>query len=133
MATRGQKAAQNGKNQGVKTNNNDTPKIKLATRNTTPKVDQQPPFEFSAYNVDPDDYDLDHEQLQTLCKQVAIAVQLRQCYRIIGEQMQIISNILPKSAPLADEAIQNIEDITNWVELHKDIWENTGITQIKTT
>ena len=62
-----------------------------------------------------------------------MAVQLRQSYRIISEQMQIIAKILPQSAPLAEEQITNLQDITNWVDLHKNIWENTGITKIKTT
>ena len=130
--TRGRTAAQATIDKGTNNKNNTTPK---STKNdATSKSTTNQTFEYYAYNIDPDEYDnLDYQTLQTLCKKIGVAVQLRQCYRITSEQMQIIAHILPKSAPLAEEQINNLQDITNWVDLHKNIWQNTGVTKIKTT
>ena len=102
MATTRSPTAAQATTDKVTNKNNFTPKT---TKNdTTPKSKTNITFEYDAYNIDLEEFDhLYSHTLQTLCKKIGVAVQLRQCYRIIGEQMQIIAQILPQSASLAEE------------------------------
>ena len=84
------------------------------------------PFNFTRYHIDPKDYDLEPEDLQHVCKQILWITQLRQCYRIIEEQMKIVAAILPKSSPSPDR-IDEVQDIINWVRFQRELCEETGI------
>ena len=109
----------------VQASNITTPKQNSTTNSsTTPmSIDFTPisaskkpglPFNFARYHIDPQEYHMEPEDLQHVCKQILWITQLRQCYRIMEKQMKIVASILPQSSPFYGR-VDEVEDIINWV------------------
>ena len=90
------------------------------------------PFDFSRYHIDPQDYHMEPDQLQHVCKQILWITQLRQCYKTIEEQMRIVAAILPKSSPFYGR-VDEVDDMIEWVRFQRELCEENGITHITTT
>ena len=90
------------------------------------------PFDFSRYHIDPQDYHMEPDQLQHVCKQILWITQLRQCYKTIEEQMRIVAAILPKSSPFYGR-VDEVDDMIEWVKFQRELCEENGITHITTT
>ena len=90
------------------------------------------PFDFSRYHINPQDYHMEPDQLQHVCKQILWVTQLRQSYKIIEEQMRIVAAILPKSSPFYGR-VDEVDDMIEWVKFQRELCEENGITHITTT
>ena len=136
-------SSKSGNTSNSKSSSNTTPKQNSTSNsNTAPMNDDRTPisaskkpgmpFDFSRYHIDPQDYHMEPEALQHVCKQILWITQLRQCYKIIEEQMRIVACILPKSSPFYGR-VEEVDDIIEWVRFQRELCEESGITHITTT
>ena len=91
------------------------------------------PFDYTKYWIEPSEYDLDAMKLQKLCIQLDCMNRLRHAWKIIDDQIRVISTLMPLSAPKLPVPVQDIEDIKKWIKLQRTVLDHTGITKINAT
>jgi hypothetical protein len=104
-----------------------------STKSAAPIINSDSGYDFTRFGLVAEDIDLSENDLYKVCSQIQKITYLRQAYKIMEEQMKIISQLLPKITPNSDKKIEELQDITNWITLQQAIWENTGYTKITTT